>query len=64
LSKYKNTEFFNRTILNKNVFKKLIEELITTDIKAINWTGGGEPTLNPFLGEAINYIKKNYLKVL
>lgn len=59
LSKYKNTEFFNRTILNKNVFKRLIEELITTDIKAINWTGGGEPTLNPFLGEAINYIKKN-----
>jgi hypothetical protein len=59
LSKYKNTEFFNRTILNKDIFKNLTEDLVTTDIKAINWTGGGEPTLNPFLGEAINYIKKN-----
>jgi len=59
LSKYKNTEFFNRTILNKDIFKNLIEELVTTDIKAINWTGGGEPTLNPFLGEAIKYIKNN-----
>jgi len=59
LQKYKGTEFFNRTILEKECFEKLIKELVTTNIQAINWTGGGEPTMNPYLGEAIAYIKKN-----
>ena len=39
LSKYKGTDLFNRTMLKKDVFKKLIEDLITMDIEAINWTG-------------------------
>ena len=59
LQKYKKSEFFNRTMLDGKVFKKLINDLVKTKIKAINWTGGGEPTLNPFLGEAIEFIKKN-----
>lgn len=59
LEKYKGTEFFNREILNKKIFQELIKDLIKTDIKAINWTGGGEPTQNPFLGEAIRFIKQN-----
>ncbi len=59
LQKYKGTEFFNRTILEKECFEKLIKELVTTNIQAINWTGGGEPTMNPYLGEAIAYIKNN-----
>lgn len=59
LQKYKNSEFFNRTILDETIFKKLISDLVKTDIKAINWTGGGEPTLNPYLGEAISFIKDN-----
>lgn len=29
------------------------------NIEAINWTGGGEPTMNPFLNQAINFIKNN-----
>jgi cyclic pyranopterin phosphate synthase len=59
LQKYKNTELFNRTMLDKIIFEKLINDLVKTNIKAINWTGGGEPTLNPFLGQAISFIKKN-----
>jgi len=59
LSKYKGTEFFNRSILDEEIFRKLVEELVNTDVNAINWTGGGEPTLNPFLGQAIDFIKKN-----
>jgi radical SAM protein with 4Fe4S-binding SPASM domain len=59
LQKYKGTEFFNRTILEKECFEKLIKGLVTTNIQAINWTGGGEPTMNPYLGEAIAYIKNN-----
>lgn len=59
LQKYKGTEFFNREILDKECFAKLVKELVTTDIKGINWTGGGEPTINPYLREAISYIKDN-----
>jgi len=59
LQKFKGTKLFNRTMLEKKIFKDLIEDLVKTDIKAINWTGGGEPTQNPFLGEAINFIKQN-----
>ena len=57
LKKYKGTEYFNRTILNKNTFKSLIQDLVKINIEALNWTGGGEPTQNPYLGEAIKYIK-------
>jgi radical SAM protein with 4Fe4S-binding SPASM domain len=59
LKKYKDTDLFNRTMLDKNTFKKLVEDLVEMRIDAINWTGGGEPTMNPYLGEAINYIGKN-----
>tara|TARA_B110000003_G_C16627126_1_gene525262 strand:- start:422 stop:1627 length:1206 start_codon:yes stop_codon:yes gene_type:complete len=59
LQKFKGTELFNRTMLSKITFQNLIEDLVNTDIKAINWTGGGEPTQNPYLGNAIKYIKKN-----
>jgi cyclic pyranopterin phosphate synthase len=59
LQKYKGTEFFNREILDKECFEKLVKELVTSDIKGINWTGGGEPTMNPYLGEAMSYIKNN-----
>ncbi len=59
LSKYKGTELFNRTMLKKDVFKNLIDDLISLKIDAINWTGGGEPTMNPNLGEMIKYISDN-----
>ena len=59
LKKFKGTELFNRTMLSETVFQNLIEDLIKTNIKAINWTGGGEPTQNPYLGRAISFIKKN-----
>ena len=59
LKKFKGTELFNRTMLSESVFQSLIEDLTKTNIKAINWTGGGEPTQNPYLGRAISFIKKN-----
>lgn len=59
LQKFKGTELFNRTMLDKKIFEKLIKDLVKTKIKAINWTGGGEPTQNPFLGEAIKFINEN-----
>ena len=33
-------------------------------VKAINWTGGGEPTLNPHLGDAISLVgEKSKIKM-
>ena len=59
LSKFKGTEFFNRQMMNKRVLMKLVKDLSNTNIKSISWTGGGEPTMNPNLKQAINYIKEN-----
>ena len=59
LNKYKGTDLFNRTMLKKDVFKDLVDDLISLKIDAINWTGGGEPTMNPALSEMIKYINKN-----
>ena len=36
----------------------LVKDITTMDIKFLSWTGGGEPTQNPNLKEAIiEYIK-------
>jgi len=59
LRKFKGTEFFNRQMMNKQVLMNLVKDLSNTNIKSISWTGGGEPTMNPNLKEAINYIKEN-----
>ena len=59
LKKFKGTKFFNRTMMDKEVLMSLAKDLCNTDIKSISWTGGGEPTLNPSLKDAINYIKNN-----
>jgi len=59
LNKFKGTELFNRTMLKKKFFKNLVDDLMSMNIEAINWTGGGEPTMNPALGEMIRLINKN-----
>ena len=38
LKKFKGTKYFNRTILNKNTFKSLIQDLVKINIEALNWT--------------------------
>ena len=46
-------------MFNKEIFMKLVKDLSKTKIKSLNWTGGGEPTMNPHLKDAIIYLKKN-----
>jgi wyosine [tRNA(Phe)-imidazoG37] synthetase (radical SAM superfamily) len=38
---------------------KIASNVCDMDIQSISWTGGGEPTLNPKLNDAIKYIKNN-----
>ncbi len=59
LSKFKGTEFFNRQIMSREILMKFAKNISTTQTKSISFTGGGEPTMNPHLKDAINYIKKN-----
>lgn len=59
LSKFKGTKFFNRVIMPREILMKLVADLCKTEVRAISWTGGGEPTMNTSLKEAITYIKNN-----
>mgnify|MGYP001233248898 FL=1 len=59
LKKFKGTEFFNRQMMDKKTLLNLVQDLSQTKIKSIAFTGGGEPTMNPALKEAIVYLKKN-----
>ena len=59
LKKFKGTEFFNRQMMDKKTLLNLVHDLSKTKIKSIAFTGGGEPTMNPSLKEAILYLKKN-----
>jgi cyclic pyranopterin phosphate synthase len=59
LKKFKGTEFFNRQMMDEETLLNLVQDLSKTKIKSIAFTGGGEPTMNPALKEAIIYLKKN-----
>jgi cyclic pyranopterin phosphate synthase len=59
LPESKDLETFDRSIMSKSMLLQLCKDLISLEVKAINWTGGGEPTINPALKEAIEYIGDN-----
>ena len=61
--KYKGTETFSRALMSREVLMSLCEDSVDMGVKAINWTGGGEPTLNRHLKEAIEYCGKNNIKM-
>jgi len=59
LPESKDLETFDRSIMPKDLMLSVCKDLIDMGVKAINWTGGGEPTLNPHLKHAIKYIGEN-----
>ena len=61
--KYKGTETFSRALLPREMLMNLCKEFVEMNVRAINWTGGGEPTLNKHLSEAIEYCGKYGLKM-
>ena len=52
-------ETFNRATMSKDMLISLCQEMIDMKVRAINWTGGGEPTINPALKDAIEFIGEN-----
>ncbi len=59
LEESKGLKTFDRSIMPENVLMNLSKDFIEMGVRAINWTGGGEPTVNPALKEVITYIGKN-----
>ncbi len=60
--KYKGTETFSRATMPRDMLMSLCEDFVSMGVRAINWTGGGEPCLNKHLKEAIEYCGKNGIK--
>jgi cyclic pyranopterin phosphate synthase len=60
--KYKGTEAFSRAVMPKDMLMKLCEDFVEMGVRAVNWTGGGEPTLNRHLKDAIAYCGENGIK--
>ena len=60
--KYKGTETFSRAVMPGDMLMNLCKDFVDMGVRAVNWTGGGEPTLNKHLKEAIKYCGKNGIK--
>lgn len=56
---FKNSETYSRAIMSRDTLLDLCKDLIDMKVRAINFTGGGEPTMNKNLGKAVEYIGEN-----
>jgi Predicted Fe-S oxidoreductases len=61
--KYKGTETFSRATMPRDMLMSLCSDFVDMGVRAVNWTGGGEPTLNRHLKEAIEYCGQNNIKM-
>ncbi len=52
-----------KALINKKMFRAIVEEIIRLGSKSITFTGGGEPLTNPYTIELIPYIKQNGVSV-
>jgi radical SAM protein with 4Fe4S-binding SPASM domain len=59
LPESKDLRTYDKSVMPRDMLIKLCDNFINMGVKAINWTGGGEPTVNPHLKEAIQYIGNN-----
>ena len=63
LPESKNLETFDRSIMPRKVLMDLCRDFVDMKVRAVNWTGGGEPTLNRHLKEAIQFLGANSVKM-
>ena len=59
LPESKGLETYDRSQMPRGMMLSLCQDMIDMEVRAVNWTGGGEPTLNRHTKEAIEYIGKN-----
>lgn len=51
-----------KQMLSGDAMLKLCDDLVASKAKAVNWTGGGEPTVNPHLKKAISRLGQSSVK--
>ena len=61
--KYKGTETFSRSMMSRDMLMNLCKDFVDMGVRSVNWTGGGEPTLNKHLKEAIKYCGEHGIKM-
>ncbi|MAF42555.1 MAG: hypothetical protein CMI54_00105 [Parcubacteria group bacterium] len=59
LPESKDLETYDRSLMSRDMLMSLCQDSIDMNVRAINWTGGGEPTLNRHLKDAIEFIGTN-----
>jgi len=59
LPESKDLDTYNKTIMPREILMNACKDFVNMGVRAINWTGGGEPTINKNLKEAIEYIGQN-----
>jgi wyosine [tRNA(Phe)-imidazoG37] synthetase (radical SAM superfamily) len=60
---HKGTETFSRALMPREMLMSICEDFVEMGVRAVNWTGGGEPTLNKHLKEAIEYCGQHGIKM-
>jgi radical SAM protein with 4Fe4S-binding SPASM domain len=63
LPESKNLETYNKSVMPENILLNTCKDFVDMGVRAVNWTGGGEPTINPHLGKAITYLGENNIKM-
>jgi|TARA_R110000851_G_scaffold276156_2_gene428993 cyclic pyranopterin phosphate synthase len=56
LPESKDLDTYDKTVMPRDVLMAACSDFVDMGVRAINWTGGGEPTINRHLKEAIQYI--------
>ena len=59
LPESKNLETYDKTVMPRDILLGACKDFVDMGVRAINWTGGCEPTINKHLKEAIAYIGEN-----
>ena len=63
LPESKDLETFDRSVMPRETLMKACEDFVDMKVRAVNWTGGGEPTINRHLKEAMVFLGKNKIKM-
>jgi len=54
---------FNRNMLSEELMLKTCQDFIDMGVRAVNWTGGGEPTANPALSKCVRLLGEGGVKM-
>jgi len=63
LPESKSLETFDRSVMPRDVLMGACEDFVDMKVRAVNWTGGGEPTVNKYIKEAITFLGKHKMKM-